>query len=981
MIPRRFLLRGLILLTLGLLATHPAGAQTALTATNGLVLWLRGDAGITTNASGAVTQWEDQSGQNNHAVQPDETAAPTLTPSALNNQPAVRFDGDNDYLDVATAPSIENVGDITSFFVVQFEDFANFRSIWGKTAANIPSSTDYYITPDRIPRAYRGSGSASDIGFVDSTVRPRAGDFLILGFDQTGTTLTHYLNADATGTGELTATLVDSATPLKVGSRDDLFTKMKGNIAELLIYDRALPATDRNNLVQYLQTKYGITNQSPTINLTAPANNSSVSAPGVVTVSATATDTDGTISRVDFFANGSLLASATSVPFQVPVLINTPGSITFTAVAIDNKDARGNATPITITATGTATSVLAVTNGLQLWLKADAGVTKDASNAVTEWADQSGQGNHATQPDPTLAPLATETGFAGEPSLHFDGNDDYLNVVHSPSLAITGDIASFFAVRFDDFGTFRSVWGKTAGNVPRPNDYYLLPGSGIPRVFRGSDETGVNQFVDGAGGVPTNSPSLLGFNQVGTLMTHHFNGQPFGSGQLTVVPTDASADLKIGTRDDFVTRFHGDMAELLIYNRGLSEEEAFAVNAYLGGRYGVAIVQATNNPPVVTLTAPASGATVNVPTNVTVTATATDTDGGISRVDFFADGAYIGSDSTAPYQVTANLGLAGNVAISAEAVDNLGAAASSSTVTITAQGGSSIPLPATAALKVWLKADSGITADSTGAVTNWTDSSGQGNNATQSNAAQAPILVNDSLNELPAVSFDGEDDFLQVASKASLDLTRDLTSFFVLRVDDFETFRAVWTKTEGNQPRPIDYYVLPETGLPRAIRGGPAGLGSVDGTQALTAGEFAIVGFELDGNTLTHYLADQATGTGTVAASGFDAGTPLMIGTRADFGTRLRGAIAELIIYGGALSDADRNQVVSYLRNRFFATNGGPTPVTVRRSGANVVLEWTGTARLQEAPNITGPWTDAANATSPFTVTPSDQQKFYRVIN
>ena len=945
-----------------------------LIVTNNLQLWLKADAGVTTNATGAVTAWADQSGKNNNAVQADEALAPALVSGALNGKPALQFDGNDDYLDVATSPSIEIQGDISSFFVVKFDDFANYRAVWGKTVNNAPASTDYYITPEGIPRVYRGSGDLSDIGSADSTARPRAGNHVLLGFEMEGTTLTHYLNEKAVGGGEITATLVDGGTPLKIGSRDDLFTKMKGQIAELVIYDKALSDIERSNVVAYLQTKYGITNQAPTITLTSPANNTAVTAPAVVTITANAADPDGSVSKVDFFANGALLATATASPFKVPVVVQTGGTIVLTAVATDSKDATTTSAPITITATGGPATSLTATNGLQLWLKADAGVTKDASGAVTAWADQSGKGNNAVQPDVTMAPLFSATGFAGQPSLHFDGTDDFLNVASSPSIAITGDIASFFAVRFDDFATYRSVWGKTAGNVPRPTDYYLLPSSGLPRVFRGSADTSVNQFVDAAGGVPTNTPALLGFTQTGTLMTHYFNGQPFGSGQMTVVPTDSESDLKIGTRDDFVTRMSGDIAELLLFDRGLTPAEASTVSIYMAGKYGVALAQASNNPPSVTLSGPAAGTSFPVPTNVTVTATAQDPDGGIARVDFYADGALVGTSSTAPYSAKVNLLLGGTVALTAVATDNLGARATSPPVSITAQSATTVPLPATAALKLWLKADAGVAADASGAVTNWTDFSGNGNAATQGDPAQAPQLVTNAVQQLPALRFDGDNDFLQVASSPSLVMPADLTTFFVISIDDYATFRAIWAKTEGNQPRPTDYYLLPDTGIPRAIHGGTAGNGSVDATEPVPLNAFVVVGYELAGTTLTHYFGNRAVGAGPISAAGTDAGTPLLIGTRGDGGTRLKGSLAELIIYGGALSDADRTTVVNYLESKYLGVNGG-LRLSFERTATGFVLTWTGTATLEEAPAITGPWTTVPVTGNSYPVTASGAQK------
>lgn len=52
-----------------------------------------------------------------------------------------------------------------------------------------------------------------------------------------------------------------------------------------------------------------------------------------------------------------------------------------------------------------ANSQVSVGSELVLWLKADAGVTADASGFVSAWADQSGNGNHATQPADGFKPL------------------------------------------------------------------------------------------------------------------------------------------------------------------------------------------------------------------------------------------------------------------------------------------------------------------------------------------------------------------------------------------------------------------------------------------------------------------------------------------------------------------------------------------------------------------------------------------------
>ncbi len=65
--------------------------------------------------------------------------------------------------------------------------------------------------------------------------------------------------------------------------------------------------------------------------------------------------------------------------------------------------------------------------GMQLWLKADAGITKDVTDYVSAWADQSGFLNDATQADLSRRPLWIEYGPGGLPTLRFDGLNDYLD--------------------------------------------------------------------------------------------------------------------------------------------------------------------------------------------------------------------------------------------------------------------------------------------------------------------------------------------------------------------------------------------------------------------------------------------------------------------------------------------------------------------------------------------------------------------------
>ena len=228
---------------------------------------------------------------------------------------------------------------------------------------------------------------------------------------------------------------------------------------------------------------------------------------------------------------------------------------------------------------------LTVTNGLQLWLKADAGVTAGAGGKVTAWQDQSGKGNNASQSVADMSPLLVNDAINGKPVLRFDGVDDFLEVADSDSVSITGDITTFFLVKFDDFATYRAVWAKTLANQPAPNDWYALPGSGIPRAYRG-DGLGANGSADGGKALTAGNYLVAGWDMAGTLLTHYLGG--FASSSRVVAPAaiaDADTSLLIGTRDDRVTIMKGDIAEVLIYDRALTAAERRALVVYLNQKY------------------------------------------------------------------------------------------------------------------------------------------------------------------------------------------------------------------------------------------------------------------------------------------------------------------------------------------------------------------------------------------------------------
>src|SRR5690349_11141937 len=80
-----------ILIMLVSSAFVPSTYAQTLTITNGLQLWLNADVGVTTNGSGQVTAWADQSVLGNNASQGTLASAPTIAPVTLNGHATLRL--------------------------------------------------------------------------------------------------------------------------------------------------------------------------------------------------------------------------------------------------------------------------------------------------------------------------------------------------------------------------------------------------------------------------------------------------------------------------------------------------------------------------------------------------------------------------------------------------------------------------------------------------------------------------------------------------------------------------------------------------------------------------------------------------------------------------------------------------------------------------------------------------------------------------
>ena len=89
-------------------------------------------------------------------------------------------------------------------------------------------------------------------------------------------------------------------------------------------------------------------NLAPTVTLTDPPDNATYSGPGSIILRAAASDADGTVAQVAFYAGTALIAIDTAAPFEFAWTNAAVGHYSVTAVATDNRGATNTSAAATI---------------------------------------------------------------------------------------------------------------------------------------------------------------------------------------------------------------------------------------------------------------------------------------------------------------------------------------------------------------------------------------------------------------------------------------------------------------------------------------------------------------------------------------------------------------------------------------------------------------------------------------------------------
>lgn len=114
----------------------------------------------------------------------------------------------------------------------------------------------------------------------------------------------------------------------------------------------AIPEDSANYLARFRALPTA--NRPPTVSLTAPVANASVTAGSTVTLTATASDPDGSVRRVRFLDGTQLVGEDLTAPFSVAWIPTSAGSHTLTAQVTDNLGATVTSNAVTVTVTAPA---------------------------------------------------------------------------------------------------------------------------------------------------------------------------------------------------------------------------------------------------------------------------------------------------------------------------------------------------------------------------------------------------------------------------------------------------------------------------------------------------------------------------------------------------------------------------------------------------------------------------------------------------
>jgi hypothetical protein len=224
--------------------------------------------------------------------------------------------------------------------------------------------------------------------------------------------------------------------------------------------------------------------------------------------------------------------------------------------------------------------------GILLWLTGDDALTSAQNGKVQSWQNASVPNVTAKAAAPEKAPAAVANALNGHATVQFDGTDQMLmtSIDISSARMPEGTVITVFRSKTADKSPLRKVYGDDNGGYDRvvgldnrgkDKNFTLFKGSGVEGYF--------NLEID--------KPYIL----VDEYSPKSFSGWVNGTATLTNLeadwgekPDDALPNMYLGgTGTRYSEYWNGDIAEVIVYGRKLTDPERTQVEDYLAKKYGV----------------------------------------------------------------------------------------------------------------------------------------------------------------------------------------------------------------------------------------------------------------------------------------------------------------------------------------------------------------------------------------------------------
>lgn len=532
----------------------------------GIRAWYSADAGTSPGPQGV---WTDISGHNNHATQPETGRQPRLLTSSFNGRPAFRFDSVSGSYFQAPSNSIFVPNADFSVFVVGRPDGTQQsgaaiidHGASGSSGFALSQSNGYL------------NGYAVTAGLP--TLVPGGKSFLYA-FTKTNTVQRVWLNGFSKSTFAAPSFSAGGPNPLAIGGavNGQAGRYYSGEVAEVLVYDRALNSEERTAVEVYLTAKHRLPSSRPEV----PAQFEAWSiSQGQLSLNwqPSAQATSYSLER----NAGSGYVRVAELPAGTTTYIDSglASSATYTYRLRSNSLTASSTWTVELPATTNALPDSLPLSDLQLWLRADARLISEG-DYVTQWenASTSASGLHVLRQEivefrPMWLPGDVESNF--RPFVRF-GGESHLRSESLDLFAGSNDYTIFMVAR--------PATSQMANAVLM--DYGLQGTAGF-RIQQ--DGANLNKFDFSGGGSIQFSGSSLEISaarRVGTSITTYREGVPLNTVVGTSLNPAPPRVLTLGSEAVVQNFFTGDVAEVLVYKRALTSEEIGRVNWYLRTKY------------------------------------------------------------------------------------------------------------------------------------------------------------------------------------------------------------------------------------------------------------------------------------------------------------------------------------------------------------------------------------------------------------